>query len=384
MENRLKISTIDLPIFVMVAKIFMNCSQVIPSFQVLDNIFVIIYLICIIYLILKEKYTVRNLITISIISIFIFYSAVVTGYSDLLISYLFILAIRDCNFDLIIKHIYKFYVFFFILHIVLTITFSFTGTLTTSVFFRGVNRYTLGFTHPNTAGGKFFTLTLLYLWVYRNSIDIKRILVLINVNLIVYLLSDSRTAFILSILSIILFKIGSKKYVYLHIIINKIALIIFPFLSILIYIFILLYDKSNPIALIMNKLLTGRINLGAYALNRVGLTFFGRFIDFYGDLSQYSAMYGLNNFTFDCIYSFFFCNMGLIYIIILSLEFYFIAKRKTIYINICIILWSLYGVTEVSCLNVFNCYPIVFIVLLINSKGTLVINSEKKMRLYEN
>ena len=29
MENRLKISTIDLPIFVMVAKIFMNCSQVI-------------------------------------------------------------------------------------------------------------------------------------------------------------------------------------------------------------------------------------------------------------------------------------------------------------------------------------------------------------------
>lgn len=362
-----KVRVLDIAIFCMVAKIFMESSAAIPSIKFLDNMVVLLYIICVVTLTIKNRYSAKSLLLIGAISVALLYTSLITGYSDPLITFLFIVAMKGRDIDSIFQKIYKFYCIMFALHMILAIVIGCTGRIRMVMNIRGIDRYTLGFIHPNTAAAKFFVLMMLRLWIKKN---VKGQLVsCIAVSTIVYVLCRSRTAYMLSLATIFMVYAMRKQNAIVIKIIHRTSGIIFPVMALFMLIVIKLYEVRNPVALFVNEALSGRVNLAAYAMSRVGFTILGRRIDFYGELSTYSAKYALNYFTFDCVYSFIFCSMGLIYLVILSFLFYKLASKKILWVNASIIIWSLYAVTEVSCLNGFNLFPIFYLALLADNRA---------------
>ena len=374
-----RVSIVNVSILCMVVKNFMETSAAIPSISLIDNLLVILYIVCVVLLIIKKKYNLRELLLIGTISFALLYTSIVTGYSDPIISFLFIVAIKDKNIDDIICIIYKYYCAMLAVHIICTIPLALTSSICMVMHIRGIDRYTLGFIHPNAAGSKFFTIMMLYLWVKKNKKTNLFLEIIVSTG--VYFLCRSRTAYMLSLMTIFIAYLMKKNNHAIDSLINKLAGVVFPSTAALIYLLIKLYETRNPLAVIVNDALSGRINLAAYALNRVGFTIFGRSIDFYGALSSYSARYAINDFTFDCIYSFIFCSMGLVYLGILSILFLKLASEKQVWINAAIIVWSLYAVTEVSGLNGFNLFPIFYLVILINGKSLKFDNQVKEVEV---
>jgi hypothetical protein len=124
----------------------------------------------------------------------------------------------------------------------------------------------------------------------------------------------------------------------------------------------------------MDTFLNARIRLGAYAYNRYGLTILGRnFLSFH---AVWDEKWKLNWFTFDCTYSYLMINMGVIWIVFIALIFWKLADYKSNKVNIAIVVWSLYAVSEVHALNSFLCYPILLTVLLFEKKKTIGITAD--------
>lgn len=364
----------------MIIKSFMGSSNAIPSIDFLDDALVVIYIICTIYLIVKKHYKVKTFILIVLGSLVLLYTSVKINYSDPLVTYLFILSIKDIDINGIIKTIYKYTVAMLLIHGLLTIILALMGEISMYTYdlSRGF-RYTLGFIHPNTTGRVAFLITCLILWVKEEKIKIFEMVALTIFNVIVYSLCASKTSIIISILAILLFALVKQNKSLINKPINFAAKVIFPSLSLILYIAIKRFSIGDPVALLINKVLTGRLTLAAYALDRVGYTIIGQKIDFYGAI-EYSSQFGLNSFTFDCLYSFLLCNMGVLYVLVITLLFFKLASKNDTKVNMFIILWCLYGVTEVHGLNGFEFFPIFLIALLINKKS-IDISVSKNMEL---
>lgn len=368
MKNKLNISILNIAILSMVIKTFMGSSNAIPSIGLLDDMLVVIYIICTVYLIIKKHYKVKTFVLIVLGSLLLLYTSVKINYSDPLITYLFILSIKDIDIDKIIQTIYKYSIIMLVIHALLTLILALMGEISMYTYdmSRGF-RYTLGFAHPNTTGRVAFCLTCLVLWIREKKIKKLDVFGLLAFNVVIYSLCKSKTALIISILAIVLYVLAKQNKYLINKSINFVARFIFPSLSLLLYIAIKSFSNGDPVALLINKILTGRLTLAAYALDRVGITIIGQKIDFYGAI-EYSSQFGLNSFTFDCLYSFLFYNMGILYALVITVLLYKLASKNNTKINIFIILWCLYGVTEVHGLNGFDFFPIFLLVLLIDKK----------------
>ncbi len=147
---------------------------------------------------------------------------------------------------------------------------------------------------------------------------------------------------------------------------SRIAMCIVPIISIFIFILISQYTNDNVFILTIDKLLSARIRLGAYAFQNYGLSFLGQNMENVNFV--WDSYWGLTDFTFDCTYYSLMVMQGYFWLIIIIIGFYLLAKKKDNKINLAIIAWGLYAVTEVHGLNGFKCYPILLLALLISSR----------------
>lgn len=369
MANKsMKISVLDLATIVMTIKVFLSYSRAIPKSPLLDTLLTGLFVVCVVFIVIRKHYNIKTLAVIGVISLAVLYTSIQTKYSDPMITYLFILALKDKDINKQISLIYKSYSVLLIVHAVVTAIRYFTGSIALGLTTRGTYRYSLGLVHPNTLGGLTFLVVAMHLWSNYDHLKRKDYIVSAVCSIVAYLLSKSRTSFALAIICIVLVAVSKRRSHVFARITSNVAKIIFPLLTIIMFYVVRLYELGNAHAIAINKLLTGRINLGAYAFSRTGFTLLGRYIDFYGALDSFNFDYGLSNFTFDCTYTFMMCSMGVIYVIAISVFFYLLALKKNTLLNIYIILWAIYGITEVSCLNGFKFFPIFFIAVLLSNK----------------
>lgn len=375
MDRTAKVSIANIAILCMVIKGFMKISAAIPVVGFVDMICTFLYILCVVVLSIFQMYTVKEFVLIGATAVTLLYTTIVTGMSDPMLTFLFIVAIKELDIDDIIKKIYICYCVMLFVHAICTVFFAVTGSIPMVIHMRGIDRYTLGFAHPNATGATFFVLMMLSLWTGRGKKG--QVLFWAIVSTIVYLLCRSRTAYMVSLVTIVQVYVIKTQKVRIINLINKLALVVFPCIASIMYIIIRLYDIRHPIALLADKVINARVRLGAYAMERVGLTVFGKNIDFYGTHSVTNTTYSLSTFTFDCVYSFIFCSMGLLYLGILTILFFKLARKKLVWINAAIIIWCLYAVTEVSGLNGFAQFPIFYLTLLLNG------NHKKEIKVGE-
>lgn len=381
-RNAMKISILDIATYSMTIKAFLSISVAIPSVKIVDLALTGLFIGAVVYEIVAKRYSAKGLFMIGCTALLLLYTTLVTKYSDPMITFMFIVAIKGREINKIIAKIYKCDLLMTVIHFVFTIYGSIAGNLILVNYSRNVYRYNLGFVHANALGAFCFAMIIMYIWLHYKRLKGRNFAFLLLISVVCYGLCKSRTAFLLSILGIILFALAKKGYNAFSNVINFTAKILFPVTAGMIYLITRLYEKGNVIGVLIDNLLTGRINLGAYALDRVGFTLLGRNIDFYGKLASFNPKYNLISFTFDCVYTFIFCSMGLLYLVLFSLLFFKLASKNNVLINISLILWVLYGVTEVACLNGFDFFPIFFSVHLINGRQFLTNDTNERNMLH--
>ena len=227
----------------------------------------------------------------------------------------------------------------------------------------GRRRVRLAFVHANTLAIYILNLILLWIWEKYDSIGPKAIASLLLISLAVYLLTDCRTAFLcemLLCLMIILAKYGGKAAGLLHFGARWAA----PAAAVFMLACSMMWLAPNrgPFLEKANHLLSGRVYLSAYAVKHFGFTLFGQSMPL--DPVTVSPEWPNPFFTLDCAYSFFCCCIGAIWLILICVSFYKLAKLRDPRVSIFLILWALYSVSETITLYVFFFSPLLLISIL--------------------
>ena len=169
--------------------------------------------------IFMTEYTLRQWIVIVLTVIFTFCCYRITGNNDLLRFSMFVIACKDIDLDKAMKFILGLSLAGTLVTFCLALTGVYGNLLLTGEYGRSVgeeSRYVFGFGHPNTAHGAYFSLVLLFVYVFRKMDVLKRLAGLILMlagNFVLYHYTDSRTGMIMTSVAIIggFFTLGGQK-----------------------------------------------------------------------------------------------------------------------------------------------------------------------------
>ena len=228
----------------------------------------------------------------------------------------------------------------------------------------GRRRVRLAFVHANTLAIYILNLILLWIWEKYDSIGPKAIASLLLISLAVYLLTDCRTAFLcemLLCLMIILAKYGGKAAGLLHFGARWAA----PAAAVFMLACSMMWLAPNrgPFLEKANHLLSGRVYLSAYAVKHFGFTLFGQSMPL--DPVTVSPEWPTPFIALDCVYSVFCCCIGAIWLILICVSFYKLAKLRDLRISIFLILWAFYGASETLTLYVILFSPLLLVSILL-------------------
>lgn len=241
----------------------------------------------------------------------------------------------------------------------------------------GRRRIRLGFLHANSLSTYFFNLMLLWVWEKYESIGPRAIGGLLLTTVAMYLLTDSRTAFLcemLLCLMIVLAKYGGKAAGLLHFGARWAAPAAAVFM--LVCSVMWLAPTRSPFVVKVNRLLSGRVYLSAYAVKHFGFTLFGQSMPL--DPVTVSPEWPIPFFTLDCAYSFFCCCIGAIWLILICVSFYKLAKLRNPRISIFLILWALYSVSESLTLYVCFFSPLLLVSILFRPSSAEAVLTDQR------
>ena len=235
----------------------------------------------------------------------------------------------------------------------LVFTCSILGLTNVNSFIReGKTRYTLGFIHPNTTAFYLFILACEYLYINRHNSKKYSYIIPLFYEIIIYFVTDSRTAFYVLFIIIVLnyiVKICNKKNI--KIFDNKIIKIIlknsFFIFTIITIILTNIYIKGDSISFKLNNLTSGRLKLFSYFFENYNINLFGNVLNEYYvlDSSYLRLILGFGLITY------------LFYYIVFYKEIDFSLKNKDYTMVVILIGILIYGLTEnsmyKSTLNVF-------------------------------
>lgn len=335
-------------IIIMMLKWLIHISNFIEIPEIFNDVINIIYFFCTIPKIIstpKNKIIMWSIILLTMITF------ILSKNVNLLITFLTIGAVDNDGINKYITMLLKISLWYLIIHIILSIVYYCIGNtdILTLTHTRGV-RWSLGLKHPNSLAIMSFNMILMYVWLVWDNIKRKNIIIIIFVTIITYTLTLSKTSMFASIFLIILIYCQKNNIIFSYW--RKIFLYLFPVISILAMISVILYPFQNSIIEIADKLLNKRIWIGWTWYENNGFTLIG----------QNVKTEHFSNILFDSIYTQFLINLGFIWIIIISALLFMVAKigeDKDIFI---LTFFIIYGVTEVMMLNIY--YFIALIALI--------------------
>lgn len=367
-------SSLYVGLLLMLIKVIFSASAILPYSDFLDDILSYCAAgILAIYIILK-KYSSKTLFVYALITGIALYSTMITKQYGFLITVIACLALRDENITKAINFIYKWELLLIIIHSAYAVFLSGISNYALYGGYYGRIRFHFGFSHPNVFSIYLFNLIIMWIYLNYDKIKMKNIIIIFLISFILQLLTDTRTSFI-DIIIVLLIVVIVKKWPN-NKIIKQLAMWITPTLSILVLIACKFYLTGNQLLLLLDSIFSARIRLGAYAYTNYGLTLLGQNMENIN--IEWDSNWRLSGFTFDCTFSYLMMNQGVIWLIIIIIGFYLLAKKGDDKIAIMVVAWGLYALTEVHGINGFRCFPILLLSILLrpeNRTKTTTINT---------
>ena len=269
---------------------FLNMVGIFYASETCQFVFKIIRYLCYIEFFAKIIIDLKNgkkiTWTIIIISLLAFLITIVSKNRNILFIVLILIALRNMDFDKLIKISFKIFMTLFLV----VISFAMIGILPNWEFSRGnTTRYALGFIYATDAIGMYLVTILMFFYIKKDHSTKTELLILETINVFMYSYTNGRVSFFL--ISIILFiqflsRFNfTKKMFYntciqkgLKFVCNTLPIILFLGMHIL----VIMYANNNVIANKANKLISDRIKLTYQAYRNYDVNLFGNNIKWQG------------------------------------------------------------------------------------------------------
>lgn len=358
---------IRIGIYSLVLKTYFSVSLLFSSIEVLDELLTVLASLCFGVVILETKYSNRTLGLYGVIGLLGGLTVLKIGNVGFLVTIITCFAIKKENIDRVIKCIYELELVLLIFNILISLVGTLVGEMSIVTTIYGVERCNFGFTHPNTFSVILFNLILMWIYLHFDKIKLKNILCILILGAVLFYFTKTRT-FLINVVGVCFLLAYSRKQTKLkELILKKTAMLVTPVIAMLTYILSFMYLKGKPIALIADQILNSRIKLAAYGIENFGITLFGENLNDF--VFKWDPKWQLGSFTFDNIYSYFLSSVGLIWLVIICICFYFLAQKGDIRLCILIIAWALYGMTEVHGMDCYKLIPLLFCTNLLCDKS---------------
>ena len=358
----------DIATCLLVIKTYLMYTRVVAFNGLVDSIMTVGAIFLFLINILEKKYSFRRLFLYLLLTLLVLLSGSKVGNYGFSISVITVMALDAKRLNNTIKNVYQLEIVLFFLTVSLSILqYLMLGT-PIYLIDMGRGRYYLGFTHPNVLSAFLFNIMLLWVWVNYDRITMKNVIVLGCVEMLGYYLTRTRTILIAYVVLAIMLmiKINDEKNKFTF---RRISALVTPIIAAFTYLLCYGYLRGNLISIFMNLLLTTRVKLGAYALSNFGITFLGTNLS--GFVMRWTSEWGLNDFTFDNIYTYLMFNQGIVWLALLCIAFFVLAFKENRKINTFIILWAIYGMTEVHGINCYLFCPLFILAFLFDNQDTM-------------
>lgn len=310
-----------------------------------------------------QKYELSIMLRIVLITVFIVTSVVLSGDKAILATWMFIVAAQNIDIDRIIKIARN----ILIVLMPCTIILCKFGLLEDKILYRGsIVRHSLGFIHCNQLGLRVFQLVLCILFLNRNNIKIRHLLLIAISAYFCYRVPNSQTATVslivlfvmISLYSIIDLRFDHKTSLY------SMALIPGAILVNLLSVFLSVFDFSAyKTYLLIDLALSRRLSLGHEIYKMYGVTFFGNHI--YVTETERQIVGITTRLWLDNAYMYMILRYGIITFIIFSMLFISgMVYYKRMNENILVIIFFLYAVYGIMETGMFMMQHNVFLLAL--------------------
>lgn len=205
---------------------------------------------------------------------------------DIAILVLTIIALRNCEFDKLIKLTFKIFIIMFFI----TVSLSLLKVIPDWTYSRdNLIRHSLGFYYPTITIGLYLSIILMYCYIKKSNSNYIELLTLETINVFLYSYTDGRLSFIL-ITAILIIMAISKLKIFKMIFktkvsqqILKVAVYILPvFLCLLTFTLAYMYSNQNVVAEELDTMLSRRLKYTSKAFDNYPVTLFGKDIKWNG------------------------------------------------------------------------------------------------------
>lgn len=359
-------SGLELGIVLMIAKTILLSSVNLPYSNTIDNVLTIAVCMIFMFSIWKQDYQIKRLIFSGVLVLAALYSSVKIDNSALLITVLTCLAIRDSDIERILHFMFSYLFLFFLIQISWSFILWMFGKGEIYYYYQGQLVFHLGYGNKNKLSIIIYNLILMWTYLNFDRIHMKHVVVLCVISCLTFLLARTKTFLIEIVVTLLLLTVLNMKKPVFDKMIHLISGILFPSLFVVTNFLVVHYLDNNRIVNMINKLLTNRIRLGAYAYENYGFTLLGQTINYN---IEWDRTFGLTAFTFDNVYSFLAMNQGILWGMILTICLWKLSRLKEKRISYCIILWSLYAMTEVHGLDCYIMFPLILITYILKNNA---------------
>lgn len=302
------------------------------------------------------------------LSVMIITTCILThNFSFLLICVILVLS-KNIKIEEFIRISFGVLVFFGSLHILLWI-FNYFINIGLPVYYGGgEKRVSFLFTHPNIVALKLGWGIIMYTWLSWDKLKRNNMIWCYIAVVIMYVTtkSDSCIIFLLYLFLVSLRNLNLLRKVC--ILISKYC---FLFLGIGNFIVTQLYMGRGRILEIVRTIdiiFSRRIAMSYLAIKENGISFIGKTI---GMNHEWDAIFNFNGYTIDSLYTYIYVCIGIVYFLLIGVGFWQLGRYRDYRAALAVIAFSLYGLVELHCLYLSNC----FVLLLLKC----VIFKEKKI-----
>lgn len=351
----------------------------VPIETVSDMVNWLIFAMLMVQIIFFQSYKKREIVIIIGITLPIICATILSGSKSILSAWMFIVAAKNIDFDKVVHAAYRILLFM----VPMVAFLCLTGFIEDNDRYMKWNmqRFSLGFLHPNNLGLRFFQLAVCHCYINKNKLRSANYFFIIVAIVLTLAIPKSQTAFIgLTVLLILmlLYKYIREQKKILNIFLDNLfaGTILFYLLSVF-----LMYINVNQYWILskIDKWMSERFSYAHTAWLIYGTSLFGQRI-YITEAERKSV--GINRLLYlDNAYASILLRYGILVFILFFLFYILMMKKKIqqkeVMLVIILFLYALYGVMENGLyLITHNIFIIAFSDLLYNKS---MVKKEKNM-----
>lgn len=351
----------DIAWCLLIIKDYLRIADYINIPDRVDDIFAICIFGIFCISIISKKYNKKELFIYIFLGLCALYTGLVTGYMLITTTVLSVIAVKDEDLQKIAKNTFRLQIFLLLFNTAFSCVVSLLGYGTLWGYTEDGTRFRIHLGYGMAGHLADCILNLICIWIYtqKRTITRRQCAILISIATATFLITDSRTVFLLMI-----FVIMGTRFVGRgngDEIIRSVTKIIVPGCTMIMLVSIYLYSIGNKIGYLFDRFMNSRVRLCGYNLDRYGITMFGKYRTNEPGVGMLNLKWHSDGMTYDNTYMWMIINMGIIWILVLCARIIKISKIRTLIECILLISFALGAMLDTSFSNSACCFSLLLL-----------------------